>query len=47
MEFINCKKIYSIHEGRNVIYKDADYRTVERVYNDLKKTNPNIYIWEV
>ena len=47
MEFINCKKVYSVREGRKVLYESTDYNAVEKVYDDMKKSNNKVFIWEI
>ena len=47
MEFVTKKKVYSVREGRNVLYESTDYNAVEKVYDDLKKSNDKVFIWEI
>lgn len=47
MEFVTKKKVYSVREGRKVLYESTDYNVVEKVYDDLKKSNDKIFIWEI
>lgn len=47
MEFVTMKKVYSVREGRKVLYESTDYNAVEKVYDDLKKNNDKVFIWEV